>query len=206
MVKEQLGFAFYVIFHPFKGFWDMKYEGQGRTSAALSVLALLVIAVIVKMQFAGFLVNGNKLDELNSMDQLRNVVLPFFLWCVANWSTTTLMEGEGKFVEIIRAVGYALLPMALLYFVQTAFSNIVTLQESAFYYFFDGLAVAWIVWLLFIGTMTVHQYSVSKTIVTMGLSLIVCGIIIFIGMLFFNLLQQMFGFVYTIYRELAFRS
>jgi hypothetical protein len=115
------------------------------------------------------------------------------------------MGGEGKFTEIVMVTGYSLLPLALLYFVQTGYSNIITQQESAFYYFLDGFAVTWFVWLMFTGMMTVHQYSVRKTILTMFLTVLVCGIIIFIGLLFFNLIQQIAGFVYTIYREIAFR-
>ncbi|MGO4843943.1 hypothetical protein AB4144_67850, partial [Rhizobiaceae sp. 2RAB30] len=49
-------------------------------------------------------------------------MLPFILFCVANWSLTTLMDGEGKFLEIITAVGYSLLPFIILYLPQVVFS------------------------------------------------------------------------------------
>ncbi|MNC83360.1 hypothetical protein D3C75_1372720 [compost metagenome] len=54
--------------------------------------------------------------------------------------------------------------------------------------------------------MTVHQYTVIKTIITMVLTVIVMGIIIFLGALVFSMLQQLFEFGYNIYRELIFRT
>ena len=205
-IRKQLKFTLFVIFRPFKGFWEMKYESYGSLRAALTILLLLALSTVFKQQFSGYIVNFNLIDELNTINQLVYVILPFFLWCVANWSTTTLMDGEGKFGEIVMATGYAMFPMMVLYFVQTLFSNVITQEEAAFYYFLDTLAVIWLVWLLYVGMMTVHQYTPGKTVVTMVLTVIVCGIILFIGLLFFSLIQQIVGFAQTIYKELVFRT
>jgi hypothetical protein len=85
-------------------------------------------------------------------------------------------------------------------------SNVITLREASFYYLLESVAMIWFVWLLFIGTMTVHQYTVTKTIMTMLLTVVVMGVIIFLGLLFFSLIQQIVSFVYTIYQELSLRA
>ncbi|MFE4714310.1 MULTISPECIES: Yip1 family protein [unclassified Paenibacillus] len=205
MLREMTKTPFYVLLHPFQGFWDLKYENKGRLRVALSMLLLLTVATILLRQYAGFVVNFNYPYDLNSINELQYIVLPFFLWCVANWSLTTLMDGEGKFKDIVMATGYALLPLILMRFGNVLISNIITTRESAFYYMIDSLSVLWFVWLLFIGTMTVHQYTVLKTIVTMVLTLVVMGIIMFLGLLFFSLLQEMIGFVVSIYNEISYR-
>ncbi|GAB6928632.1 hypothetical protein JCM10914A_26150 [Paenibacillus sp. JCM 10914] len=205
MLREMTKHPFYVLLHPFQGFWDLKYENKGKLRVALVILLLLTVSTIVLRQFAGFVVNFNYPYDLNSIYELQNIVLPFFLWCVANWSLTTLMDGEGKFKEIVMASGYALLPLVLIRFSNTLISNVITLRESAFYYMLDTIAVLWFVWLLFIGIMTVHQYTVTKTIVTMLLTILVMGIITFLGLLFFSLLQEMLGFVLSIYTEISLR-
>lgn len=198
-------FPLYVALHPFKGFWDLKYENKGKLRVAFGILLLLTIVIILKRQYAGFLVNPNNVDTLNSLDELKFLILPFFLWCVANWSLTTLMDGEGKFKDIMLATGYSLLPLIFIFVPITIISNVITLQESVFYTFFETFAYVWFVWLLFIGTMTVHQYTVKKTVITMLLTFVVIGIIIFLGLLFFSLIQQMASFVLTIYQELQLR-
>ncbi|WP_028562763.1 Yip1 family protein [Paenibacillus pinihumi] len=205
MLREMTKYPFYVLLHPFQGFWDLKYENKGRLRVSLAILLLLAIATIVLRQYAGFVVNFNFPYDLNSINELQYIVLPFFLWCVANWSLTTLMDGEGKFKEIVMATGYALLPLVLMRFGNTLISNVITVREAAFYYLFDILSILWFVWLLFIGTMTVHQYTVLKTIMTMLLTLFVMGIIMFLGLLFFSLLQEMLGFVLAIYTEISLR-
>lgn len=206
MLREMTKYPFYILLHPFQGFWDMKYENKGKLRISLLILLLLTIATIILRQYSGYVVNYNYPYDLNSIKELEYIVLPFFLWCVSNWSLTTLMDGEGKFKEIVIATGYALLPLVLMRFGNTILSNVITLREASFYYLIDSLAGLWFIWLLFIGIMTVHQYSVIKTVVTMALTLLVMGIIIFLGLLFFSLLQQMLGFVLSIYTEISLRT
>lgn len=204
--QDFIKFPLHLIVHPFDGFWDLKYEGKGRMKVALTVLLLVIITMIVQKQFSGFLVNFNDPRYLNSMDELKYIVLPFFLWCISNWSITTLMEGEGKFKEIVMATAYALIPLVLIYLPTTLVSNFMANEETAFYYLLNVVASIWFIYLLFIGTMTVHQYTASKTIMTMLLTVVVMGIIVFLGTLMFSLVQQIFEFVYNVYKEIIFRT
>lgn len=206
MRLELLKFPFHLILHPFDGFWDLKYENKGRLKIAYGILFLLVIVVIIQRQYAGFLVNYNDPRFLNSLDELKFIVFPFFLWCISNWSLTALTDGEGKFTEIMMATGYAVLPLVLIYLPSTIVSNFMTGEEVAFYYLFNFAAMVWFLWLLFVGTMTIHQFTPGKTIVTMLLTLVVMGIIVFLGMLASSLIGQIIFFFQTIYREIIFWS
>lgn len=104
------------------------------------------------------------------------------------------------------ATGYALVPMALIYLPMTVASRFMVMEETAFYYLMLSVASLWFVALLFVGTMTVHQYTALKTIVTMALTVAVMGIIVFLGTLVASMAQQMIEFVVNIYRELSFRT
>ncbi|MGG4034740.1 YIP1 family protein [Paenibacillus cisolokensis] len=196
---------FYTMIHPFNGFWEMKYEHKGRLKVALLILFGLAVVTIVKRQYSGFVVNFNNLSELNSLQELQYILLPFLLWCVANWSLTTLMDGEGTFKDIVMATGYALMPLVIVYIPQTLYSRVISGDESSFYYLLEAIAWIWFVGLLFVGTMTVHQFTAGKTLVTMLLTIIVIGILMFLGVLFFSMMQQMISFIASIYRELTFR-
>ncbi len=206
-VKERgpIAFVFYIMFHPFDGYWELKYENKARMSIALTLVLLLVIVNALQDQFAGFVVNYNNPLYLNSLNQLLYVLLPFLLWCVANWSLTTLMGGEGKFKEIVIGTAYSLTPMILIYIPTTIWSNFMTVDESAFYYLLNAIAVSWFLYLFFVSTMTVHQYSVTKTVVTIVLTILAMAFIIFLAMLFFSLVQQVAAFLSTVYSEIAYR-
>ncbi|WP_223829787.1 YIP1 family protein [Paenibacillus arenilitoris] len=201
-----LGMAWYTMFHPFKGFWELKFEKKGKIWFALLLLLLLSLLYVLKRQFTGFIFNPNvDADSVNLLDEVKFIVLPFLLWCVANWSLTTLMDGEGKFKEIVTAAAYALLPVILMQIPLILLSNVITLQEGSFYRLLESAGFAWFFALLFVGMLTVHQYTVGKTIATMLLTLLVMGIVIFLGLLFFSLAQQMLSFLATIYKEAMFR-
>ncbi|WP_152392384.1 YIP1 family protein [Paenibacillus guangzhouensis] len=196
---------FRTMVRPFSSFWELKYEQKGKVWIALSILILVVLTMILKRQYAGFIVNFNKLDELNSVDELKFIVLPFLLFCISNWSLTTLMDGEGKFKDIVMAVGYATLPLVIIFLPQVLFSNVITIDETPFYYLLDSVAYLWFGWLLFIGTMTVHQYTIGKTILTLILTVLVMAFIVFLGLLCFSLVQQMITFLEALYREIIVR-
>lgn len=205
MLSEQAKYPFYVIIHPFKGFWDLKYEEKGKLTNALLILFLLALINTLRRQFSGFVINTANPNELNSINELIFIILPFFLFCVSNWAITTLMDGEGKFEEIIIVTGYSLLPLVLVYTISIPISNFITLEEAPLYFMVESIAFLWFLALLFIGIMTVHQYSVSKTVATFIITLIVIGVILFLGLLFFSLIQQMITFIQTIYKEIIYR-
>ncbi|MNE48737.1 hypothetical protein D3C80_1432210 [compost metagenome] len=79
-------------------------------------------------------------------------------------------------------------------------------EETAFYYLMMSAASIWFIALLFVGIMTVHQYTVLKTIVTMLLTVVVMGIVVFLGTLVLSMIQQITEFFINIYRELIFRT
>ncbi|MNC61285.1 Yip1 domain protein [compost metagenome] len=134
------------------------------------------------------------------------VVIPVLFWCVANWSLTTLMDGEGKFEEIFTSTCFALIPLVLVQFPWIWLSNVISIQEAAFYHFFNVAAMMWCLGLLFVGNMTVHQFTPLKTIGTIILTVIAMGFLAFLCLLFFSLVQQIVSFVSLIYQELVLRN
>lgn len=208
MNKELVKYPFNLIVHPFNGYWDLKYDRSQKLNLIISfaILFLLALTNILGSQYSGFVVNLFNPNYMNSFMEIVYVVVPVLFWCVANWSLTTLMDGEGKFVEIFTSTCFALIPLVVINFPWIWLSNVISMQESAFYHFSNSLAVAWSVFLLFVGNMTVHQFSPSKTIGIIILTVVAMGFMAFIGLLFFSLVQQIISFVYIIYQELVMRN
>lgn len=202
---KTLKYGFYVITHPFDGFWGLRRENKGSIPAAFTFVILTILTFTIEKQNTGFLFNLNRLSELNVLVDIITVLLIYVLWCVANWCTTSLMEGKGRMQDILIAVGYSLLPIVLLRLPMVAMSHMITSSEGSFYYVLGTISYLWAGFLIFTGTMVIHQYSVSKTIVTCVITVLGMAILMFIGLLFFNVIQQMVTFVVTIYRELRFR-
>lgn len=206
MKKEDFSFPLHVIMHPFDGFWDMKYEQRGKLRIVALILTLVIGAFIFQNQYAGFLVNRIDPRTLNSLSDVIQNLFAFFLWSISNWAVCTLMDGEGRFKDIMMATAYSLVPLILICYPTTLVSNVLTQEEAVFYYLLNAIALIWCAGLLVIGTMTVHQFTMGKTLVTMMLSLVMAAIVIFLMLLLYSLFQQMIDFVYSIYTELIFRK
>ena len=208
MNKELIKYPLYVTVHPFEGYWDHKYERDRKMNLIVSfaILFLLALTNIMGSQYSGFLVNLYNPADMNSLMEIMYVIVPVLFWCVANWSLTTLMDGEGKFVEIFTSTCFALVPLLIISFPWIWLSNVISLQETAFYYFSNSVAVCWSMYLLFVGNMTVHQYSPSKTIGTILLTVVAMGFMAFLCLLFFSLIQQIVSFVTVIYQEFMMRN
>lgn len=205
MKQDYIKFPLYLTVHPFNGFWDMKYEGKGKMRVAIVILFLLVLNLTLQKQFAGFLVNYADPRYLNSLDDLIYTILPFLLFCISNWAITTLVEGEGKFKEIVMSTAYALFPIVTVNLPLTFISRFITEEETAFYFLINGFAVVWFLYLLVVGNMTIHQFTVSKTIITLLLTVIAMGIAVFLGTLGYSMGMQIYWFIVDVYRELIFR-
>jgi len=208
MSRDWIRFPLNLMVHPFEGYWDLKYDRNRNFTLIISFCVLFLVAVtnILGSQYSGFLVHVYNPETMNSFMEIVYVIVPVLFWCVANWSLTTLMDGEGKFVEIFTSTCFALLPLVIIQFPWIWVSNLVSLQETAFYYFSNSVAVLWFVFLLFVGNMTVHQFSPSKTIGIMMLTLVAMGFMAFISLLFFSLVQQIVAFISVIYQELVMRT
>ncbi len=202
---DSLRYAWHVIFHPFDGFWDLKHEKRGTVAAANVLLLLTILSWVFHRQYLAFTFNTLQVRELNILREASSIFIPIVLWCMCNWALTTLMEGKGTFKDIYIATCYALTPLILVLVPMTLVSNFLTQPEGTFISLALSIAVVWMIGLIYAGTMITHDYSGGKTLVTSVSTIAGIAIVLFILLLFTSLVNQVIGFVYKIYLELAFR-
>ncbi|HHU93089.1 MAG TPA: DUF1282 family protein [Halanaerobiaceae bacterium] len=202
---DGLSFARYVIFHPFDGFWDLKHEKRGNLPAATVLLIFLSLTYVFQRQYMGFIFNTNDLANLNILFEFSSVLIPFMLWVIVNWSLTTLMEGKGTFSDIYIATAYAFTPVIIINIPVTIISNFLLEEEGVLIGSFIVISLLWSLFLLFFGTMTIHQYDSSKNILVTILVIFGIAFTMFIGVLFFNLGEHVMRFVSEIYNEIFLR-
>ena len=209
MVKRIFGFyslPFKILASPIKGFYEMKFEGKGTLKLALINFILLCISLAFMNQFASILVNPRHPLAMNSLWDFGQAIIILILFCASNWSVTSLTDGEGKFKEILMAVCYAMTPLILIIIPATIFSNMLSAQEVAFFHLLISFATFYFVVLAFVGLIVVHNYTVSKALGTAVLTFFALLIIVFLFTLVFTLIQQVYVFIWSIYREVTFRT
>lgn len=111
-----------------------------------------------------FLFADVEYKDLNLYVEAAQYLLLWFLWVLANYLTGSVMYGEGTFQKVFIVNAYALVPLILFTLPLQALSNVLTLQEKVFYDTAFQIVYGWTLALMFIGTMTVHNYNMKESI------------------------------------------
>ncbi len=204
--KEKWKYLWYTVTHPSEGYYWIRHQEKG--SVAIAVLLVIAFGLCFSLNriYASFVVNDVNPRYVNSVSELSGVLLMFLMLCVGNWSITCLMNGEGRFKDIVIALGYAMLPMILTFILGTLISQVVAENEEAFYTIIMGIGIAYTAILMLVGIMQVHNYTLGKTLITLFLTLLAVIIIIFLLLLVSNFIMQVVTFIESIYTELILRS
>jgi len=158
----------YILVHPFAGFYNMKFNGEGRLWLALLNFFAVCVSFAFSAQYTSQLVLPRDNMHMNSLAQTATLCAMLILFCVSNWSVTSLTDGEGKLKEIFMAVCYAMTPLVLTIVPATLLSRVLTIEEAGFYFMILSIGVFYFAVLVFAGLVTVHNYTASKAVVTWG--------------------------------------
>ncbi len=202
---ESLKYSFYVITHPFDGFWDLVHEKKGTMGAAHTFLILFLLTRVLKLMLTSFQFINAPIQYINVFEEMGSLFLPFIILCLANWAMTTLFDGKGRFRDIYMAMCYSLVPYILIQLPMILVSNILTFEEGSFYTVLLSISVIWCVFLVFVGLMEVHDYGPGKTFIFIIVTVVGAAVIIFLLLTFFSLLSDAYSYFYSMYREIAFR-
>lgn len=203
--KEKFKYAMYTVSHPMDAYYEIRHRERGSVPIAFILVILFALTFSINRMSASFIVNDVDPRDVNALTELLAVLLLFMLFCVGNWSITCLMEGEGRMKDIVTAIGYAMTPMIVTFNIATIISQLVTVDEAAFYSIIIGVGIAYSIIMALMGIMTVHNFTLGKTLVTILLTFVAMFIIIFVALLFADLISQVYNFFYSIYQELIFR-
>ncbi len=202
--KETLLYACHIIFHPFDGFWDMKHEKRGSMAASLSIVVFTIIGFIYSSSGTAY-IHAPETEGLSYIGETLGVLMPYILWCIANWCLTTLFEGEGSMKDIFMATGYAMLPIPMMMIPATAISNVLLLEEGSVITLINSIGFVWAGFLIFFAMSVIHDYALGKNVITCIGTIIGMAIIIFLGVLFSGLVAKIVSFVSNVYIELSYR-
>ncbi len=201
---QEIAYGFHIILHPFDGFWDLKHEKRGSVRGAIFFIVLAIATFYYQAIGQGYL-----LDPFSSLAsvwaQIFGVLVPLFLFILANWCLTTLFEGEGSFKDIFIACSYSLLPIPLLVIPTTIYSNFCITTETDIIGFISSFAFIWLGLLVFFGTMVTHDYSMGKNVITVLGTIVGMVFIMFLAVLFTTLVGKIVGLITNIVDEIQYR-
>ena len=204
---KTLKYSLQCLTSPFDGFWDLTHEKRGSLGAGTFILALVLIINILKLRFTSFVVLETAVDwnYVNMIMVVAELLLPFFVYCVGNWCLTTLFDGKGRLSDIYMGTCYALTPYVIIQIPIMILSNFVTVEESAFYGYFNVFSLIWCAGLIIASVMQIHDFGFGKAIVSLIFMIVAMLVIIFLLVLFFSLISDSVAYFVSIYKEAVFR-
>lgn len=192
VLLKELKYSLYVTVRPFKGFWDLKHEGEGSFRTAMVILAILMMVMSFSPFFTEWLFNPYD-DPLhhNVFTALIGYMALYLAWCISNWCFTCLSEGEGTLKEICTVSAYALVPFLIVQVLQIILSHVFVLGEQALFNLIGSVGMIWSGMLLLFGILVVHQYTLLKTMVVCFVTLVGMLVMGYIAILLLNLVAEM---------------
>lgn len=195
-----------VLSHPSDGFYEIRYREKGSPALALLMTLLFCVCYTTNRLLASFVVNNVYTRSIDGLAESGAIVGLVLLFSIGNWSVTCLLNGEGRFRDIITVVGYALIPAIIALALGTVVSRFLASGEEGFYTVIIAVGLVWTGVLVLVGIMTVHNYTLIKTLGTLILTILAMFIIVFFILLLADMVRQVYVFGYGIYTELIFRG
>src|SRR5574344_1710039 len=112
-MNEQLRYLLQAQLHPFDAFYDIRFRGKGDMLLASVIVFLYGVVACLKYQYTGFVMNENPVYKMNSLSIFFSIVFLVALFCISNWSVTTLFDGKGTLESIFEVVSYSLVPLVI---------------------------------------------------------------------------------------------
>ena len=203
--EEFITYPLYIMAHPIKGFDEFKRDKKGKLWVAVTFMCFLIFLNIMEYQYTGFIISQVDITKLNSFKEIILIFAVVTVITFANWSVTTLFDGKGKVKEIFSMLGYCLFPLCWAKLAGLFMSNFLTQNEAALYSLTIGLGIFLMCYMGFFGFISIHEYGLFKSVLSILGTILAILIIAFVGILTFDLVQKMSGFVYTIYTEISLR-
>lgn len=127
------------------------------------------------------------------------------LWVIINWAVCTLLEGKGKLRHIFVVSCYALLPKLISTVLMLVFSYTLLPDESGIIDVILTVSDIWFYLLIFLGTMSVHEFTFARTFGTTILTLLGMALSVFILLMILILFQDFYSFLVSVFKEIALR-
>ena len=195
----------HVVFHPFEGFEDLRWKKGGTLKYTAIIIVALFFALIAYDRWCDFQFRPLPDAQFSVVPYIMRSVVYFLAWVLGNWAICTLLDGEGSMKNICIYSSYALIPYIVSTFINVVLSHVLVQEEQVFFSTVYYVGLIWTALLLFSAIKAVHQYSFTKTVVAIVLTLAAMLVILFLAVLFLSLFQKVYVFFYSLYTEILYR-
>ena len=108
-------------------------------------------------------------------------------------------------MEILYTATYALVPYVAAQLIKMPLTHILTGEEAIIITIITTIGLVWSGVVLFVGLMTIHEYSVGKGVFSVVLTIAGMLVILLLVVMFYTLMGQTLSFVQSVIQEYSLR-
>jgi hypothetical protein len=202
---SELQFPFKVFAKPVDGYDDIKRYGSFSNRGAWIYLLAFFASYLIWIYETNFLFNGLIPSEINLIEQIIGVFVPFGLWVVSNYLVCSIRDGDGKLSEVFQASALTLLPMIITFPILTTISHALTLNESFIYELVYGIGLTLTIIYFFIMVKEIHFYDFKPTFKNIFITLFTAIMLLSVTLIIVFLLGEVYQLVADIIQEVNSR-
>lgn len=194
---------FYVIFHPYEGYYRLK-DRKISWVTILTILLLASLAKVYEVYGTGFIFHTYDLSQVNIVIELLLLGVLLVTWVIANYLVCSVKGGEGRFREVIQASVFCLAPYIAFTAIIVPISNIVVLEESILVTATTLIMFLWMIAQFFVMTQVIHSFDFLEAIKNMLITVFAILMFWFFGLLVSGLTYNLSDFFYQLYKEVFY--
>jgi DNA-binding beta-propeller fold protein YncE len=163
-------FALSVFHNPSNVMQEIQYDRGISLGGAMVLYGLLFIVRILSLTYTGPLFNQSGSNVVSIVNEMVQFFGPLLLLIVANYLVATINDGQGKFLQVVKAVSVSLMPLLLFMGLNILLSHVLTLNEAFIYRLVNGLGYGISLVFLFVMIKDLHNYTIKKALLNVLLT------------------------------------
>ncbi len=189
--------------HPVDRYYDIRVKRRGSVPAATILYLLLFVIFIIYTTGKGFIYQYRSVEDMD----INSIVIGFFViigaFIICNYLCTSITDGDGSFGQVYMIPAYGCIPLMVSMTVITVMSYFLTYNESFMLTIILIIGVVWSVVSVFVGFMTVHDYTFRETVFSLIITLVFMIIITIMALVIIIMWNSLWTFIQTIGKELV---
>ncbi len=202
ILKDVL-YMFRIPKSPFDRYYDIRVNKQGSVLGATIIYLLFFVIYILYKTSKGFIYQFEAVEDMD----ISALVIGFFviisLFILCNYLVTSIKDGDGSLRQVYMIPAYGLFPIAVSCVLVTIMSYTLTNNEAFILTIIIMIGLIWTGINIFVGFMTVHDYTFKDTILSFIITFVFMIIVIVMALIIIIMWEQLWGFLKTVGKELV---
>jgi len=203
VVLKDVLYAFRIPKHPLDRYYDIRVGKSGSVIGATILYGLFFIIYMIYLTSKGFIYQKTAVEDMD----INAIVLGFFtilgLFVICNYLVTSIKDGDGDFKQVYMTPAYGLIPVMISMVVVTVASYGLTDNEAFLLTITLWIGIVWSVITIFVGFMTIHDYTVRENMASLILTVIFMMIAAIIALIIIIMWDRLYGFLQTLVKEMT---